>query len=535
MCIQCGDPSHIGDATDGSISSAAPATHLDPIAAGAQITRHGYHWGSALGSATGPITFGFRSSAPTYNSTSNERSTFSAFSAQEVAAAEYAMQMWAHLANISFSEVNPGGYTNSATILFGNYFSNTDNAQAFAYFPSSNNQNFSSAQGDVWLNIKYEHTTNLFAGSYDLNTILHEVGHALGLEHPGSYNAGPGQTITYGNSAQYIEDSRQYTVMSYFSASNTGANHVYNGQTIYASTPLLDDIAAIQGLYGANTSYAIGNTTYGFHSNADTAFQLASATQQVVFTIWDGGGNDTVDFSGYSTNQVIDLVPGTFSSVGALTLNVSIALGAIIENAIGGPGNDVIYGNSANNTIDGGSGTDTFVLTGTHLQYQATLNPNGSLTLVDTRSGAPDGTDTVTNIESFQFSDGTYTSDQLAHSQSVNNTNLFNFFYMYTDGTRYHGIVADDGSLGYHVGQQISGANGGYYYIYGNAGPTTQAAGTVTETGYIDSSNQVHAPIYASNTGQSLGVGLGNDHDYVYDANHNPHAFGSGGAYEYIV
>src|SRR4029079_1727 len=107
---------------------------------------------------------------------------------QEMAAAENVMRMWASLANITFSEVNPGGFTNSATILFGNYHSTTDNAHAFTYYPSSNNQSPASSQGDVWLNINYQHTTNLFAGSYDFLTLIHEVGHALGLEHPGNYN-----------------------------------------------------------------------------------------------------------------------------------------------------------------------------------------------------------------------------------------------------------------------------------------------------------------------------------------------------------
>ena len=83
-------------------------------------------------------------------------------------------------------------------------------------------------------------------GSYDYLAILHEIGHAIGLQHPGNYNAGPGQVITYANSAAYAEDSQQYSIMSYFGAGNTGANHVYNGSVVYASTPLLHDIAALQ-------------------------------------------------------------------------------------------------------------------------------------------------------------------------------------------------------------------------------------------------------------------------------------------------
>ena len=321
MCALCGNIFHFSGfeaGTEGPVTAAAPTTHLNPVQAGAQITRTNYHWGPSIGVPTGPITYGFRSSAPSYN-WNNEQATFTPFTAQEIAAAETAMRLWSNVAGITFTEVNPGSYTNSATILFGNYYSTTDGSQAYAYYPVSNNQSAASHEGDVWLNRYYENTTYLPFGSYDFLTIIHEIGHALGLAHPGDYNAGSGQPITYANSAQYVEDTRQYSVMSYFSAANTGANHVYNGQTIYASTLLMHDIAAVQRLYGVNTTHAATNTTYGFSSNADTPYRIFGSTQQVVFCIWDAGGTDTLNFSGYATNQIISLVAGTFSSVGALT------------------------------------------------------------------------------------------------------------------------------------------------------------------------------------------------------------------------
>jgi serralysin len=358
MCALCGNAFHVAETgTEGPVTAAAPTTHLDPVQAGAQITRANYHWGSTVGVATGPITYGFRASAPSYN-WYNEQATFTPFTAQEIAAAETAMRLWSNVAGITFSEVNPGSYTNSATILFGNYHSTTDGAQAYAYYPAYNNQSAASHEGDIWLNRAYQSTTSLPFGSYDFLTIVHEIGHALGLAHPGDYNAGSGQPITYTNSAQYVEDTRQYSVMSYFSAANTGANHVYNGQTVYASTPLMHDIAALQRLYGVNTTHAATNTTYGFSSNADTPYRISGSTQQVVFCIWDAGGIDTLNFSGYATNQVISLVAGTFSSVGALTSNVSIAYGAVIENAIGGAGHDTLYGNEIANELTGNAGND---------------------------------------------------------------------------------------------------------------------------------------------------------------------------------
>jgi serralysin len=94
-----------------------------------------------------------------------------------------------------------------------------------------------------------------------------------------------------------------------------------------------------------------GDTVYGFNSNAGSAYTISSATEQKVFCIWDAGGNDTLDLSGYSNNQVINLYDGNFCNAGALTSNISIALSVVIENAVGGSGNDVIYGNSANNVL----------------------------------------------------------------------------------------------------------------------------------------------------------------------------------------
>ena len=352
-----------------------PTISLDPTQAGVQITRDGFGWGP-IGSPAGPITYGFRSSSPGYETyyydalgrlhAEGLQTTFTQFNSTQIDAANLAIQLWGDVANISFSRVGsgdsgPSAYTNNATILFGNYSNGFDGAAAFSYYATQGQTASSDQAGDVWMNAYYGVNTSPAVGNYGFLTILHELGHgAIGLEHPGDYNAAPGVPITYANNAEYIEDTRQYTVMSYFEASNTGANHVYNGVTIYASTPLLDDIAAAQRLYGPNMTTRTGDTVYGFNSNADrSVFHLTNATDQVVFAVWDAGGNDTFDFSGYDDNQFINLNPGAFSDVGALTGNVAIALNVIIENAIGGGGNDVIVGNTADNMLSGGNGNDT--------------------------------------------------------------------------------------------------------------------------------------------------------------------------------
>ncbi|WP_196491995.1 M10 family metallopeptidase C-terminal domain-containing protein, partial [Pseudomonas fluorescens] len=136
-------------------------------------------------------------------------------------------------------------------------------------------------------------------------------------------------------------------------------NFSKGGVEAYASGPLIDDIAAIQKLYGANFNTRATDTTYGFNSNTGRDFLRATSNaDKLVFSVWDGGGNDTLDFSGFTQNQKINLTATSFSDVGGLVGNVSIAKGVTIENAFGGSGNDLIIGNQVANTIKGGAGND---------------------------------------------------------------------------------------------------------------------------------------------------------------------------------
>ena len=69
--------------------------------------------------------------------------------------------------------------------------------------------------------------------------------------------------------------------------------------------------------------------------------------------------SDTLDASGYSNAQTIDLTPGNWSSIGGYTNNIGIYLTTTIENANGGSGADTIIGNDANNSLYGNGGADT--------------------------------------------------------------------------------------------------------------------------------------------------------------------------------
>ena len=336
---------------------------------------------------------------------------------------EHSAKMWAH---------------NEIDILMANTL--TGPAQAWAFYPDSGPGAYKRVSSDVWIGAATDNRTDLFDGGYGLTTQVHELGHTLGLSHPGDYNFGDDNDgdgipdpITYDGDAFFFQDSRQYTTMSYFDSYETGSNWIdWNlMRFVYSSTPMVDDIWVIQQKYGAETTTRAGDTTYGFDSTSDvtnTVMKFVDGERMGIFSIWDASGNDTLNLSGYYTPSVIDLREGAYSSAGGLgaydpafvgadpstmtaadylafvnannaalglTLrtgaydlyfggragvnedvawsetvaqdwlmenNIGIAYNAIIENAVGGHGDDRINGNWATNSLTGGEGSDTFVI-----------------------------------------------------------------------------------------------------------------------------------------------------------------------------
>ncbi|MBP2314666.1 M10 family metallopeptidase C-terminal domain-containing protein [Azospirillum soli] len=275
-----------------------------------------------------------------------------------------ALKAWSDVSELTFTEV----MTASASDISVYWYLDPGNLSAQVVDFPGNTQEAGDIQLGTWMVPNNPYTWN--PGDYPYFTILHELGHALGLKHPhDAINGFP--------SADADIDFIQTSVMSYrsYPDGDTGGYTVPSGS--YPAKPMPNDIAAIQHLYGPNWATNSANTFYTFDPQAPI----------VLTTIWDGGGNDTYNFASYVTNLSIDLKPGAWSDLGSQYAAVDYMLvddevvptawfGAnianpylydndprsLIENATGGSGNDTLAGNHADNILTGNGGND--VLTG---------------------------------------------------------------------------------------------------------------------------------------------------------------------------
>jgi Ca2+-binding RTX toxin-like protein len=207
---------------------------------------------------------------------------------------------------------------------------------------------------DVWLSAS--RGANPEPGTLFFKTLLHEVGHALGLKHPHDDGyGGHNDAKLYGKEASY-----DATLMTQDSRSPASDDAM-------PISPMVYDVAAIQYLYGANRNYHAGNDAYMLDGKrsldgTDRTDNLAGKYKYVAETVWDGGGTDTLDASSYADGCVIDLREGTDYVTTVGKTQIWNAIGAEIENAKGGAGNDTLRGNNLDNLLAGGKGND--VLTG---------------------------------------------------------------------------------------------------------------------------------------------------------------------------
>lgn len=271
----------------------------------------------------------------------------------------------------------------------------------------------SPGQGFMAFNITadaHQAAAELGGGNDLFQTFIHEIGHTLGLGHP--HDTGGNTTAPFTDQFNMPAPYQaHYTIMSYTGAPNDDPNFTFGR----AVTPMAFDIAALQNMYGANTTTRTGNTTYKLLDPQSAPIDTNSsdgtiAVGRAYYGIWDAGtaDTDTIRYDG-NARVLIDLMSATltstpaaditemtnavagtaaFATLAALTKSeitnptftsggffssvldnagnrapggFSIANGVVIENATGGSGNDLLIGNSANNVLTGNSGNDTLL------------------------------------------------------------------------------------------------------------------------------------------------------------------------------
>ncbi len=406
-------------------------------------------------------TFSFPTSGSNYvGYTTGENTTgFAPFNAAQQASVRYGLALVASYSGLTFTEI-----TETDTTHATHRFAQTGLASvgsAYGNFPSS----FLGA-GDVWFGTTgqpFYSTPGM--GNWGFATILHEIGHTLGLKHGhSSYNNLDLSGDLYVDGPRYgtlsltpDRNGQPYSLMTY--QGGIGATQTFQGDGYnQPQTFMMYDIAALQYMYGANYGTNNSNTTYTFSTSTGEMFvngvgQGAPSSNRVFRTVWDGGGNDTYDLSNYWTNMTLNLEAGGWlvfdrdatrfqranneplsSTPNYAPGNVANALmyqnniASLIENAIGGSGNDEIYGNRVNNTLTGNSGNDLLVGAGGN---DTLIGGIGNDTLLGDFSavvstGVGSGTGLVThsygNISSSTAIDLTNTFSFASNADIVNST-----------------------------------------------------------------------------------------------------------------
>jgi hypothetical protein len=315
-------------------ANSVPTTGFFPDFGNDGALQNGVKWGGVKGTGV-VLTYSIPQDYAWFEQGYSEFAEWYELNAIEIAAVRSALAVWGSVANIAFVEVADGQFQVGEL-----RFAKSGNIDSFAhaYYPGG-----TPKSGDVWFKEGSWHDNPSAAipeGSYDYLTILHEIGHALGLEH--SFE-GSGRNLD----DRY--DGYAFTIMSY-SATPGGDNYA----SFYPTTPMYYDLVNIQGIYGRGR-HNHGDTTYTFRGD-----------QNYWETIDDSGGTDRIVHKG-TDRALIDLNIGHWSDLGrtivfndgSTTSTVMIGPRTMIENATGGSGRDRIIGNGKANALNGGAGKDT--------------------------------------------------------------------------------------------------------------------------------------------------------------------------------
>jgi len=243
-----------------------------------------------------------------------------------------AMDQWEKIANIKFIETTETDGVYTSIVQFELYDTSEKTIRKFDckldnpfykgnFFPTHNSINALAINGYYFNHCESIHSPR------SLKTSLHELGHALSLQH---YFESP--------SISAETNTTTYSIMNY-EIEREGHNQ------IYPISPMPVDMLALHHIFGANPHTHAGNTTYQLH-HLTTAYP----GYKTISSLYDAGGIDTFDASQVMQDAIfINLRPYSRSNLGTCYL----ALPDIqIENVIASHFNNTIILNSLDNIID---------------------------------------------------------------------------------------------------------------------------------------------------------------------------------------
>ena len=331
--------------------------------------------------------YSFPSTQPSYDTDLDNAKGWTAFTDTQIARTKQALELITNIFDFKFVESNNPSALNTFT------FANNIQSDSAAYAQLPSKYFFGS---DIFID-KSDGIDKFSDGTYGALTLIHEIGHALGLKHP---FAGKDNVTPYLPTA---ENKTLWTLMSYESSPD---------QYSFNFSPL--DIAALQYIYGPSTKARTGNDNYAISQNSYNF-------------IWDGVGIDTLDASALTQGATLYMTPGYWSFVGSARASTitsagqaTVNFGTVLENLIGsafadnlhgndvnnvingGAGNDQITGSGGNDNIDGGIGIDIAIFSGASKGYKISTEATSVLVTGD---AITDGIDTLLNIERIRFSD----------------------------------------------------------------------------------------------------------------------------------
>jgi len=358
-CHSCASKPLINSAKNSTIprTSSAVVGTLDAIPTNSiNGILSGNKWGFSWGNRTVSYSFTTNFSEATNGFSSSDRVYLSRVSEGVRRNVRQILGYISTFINVDFREGDNNNLEKGLIRVYNS--SNTFYAQAV--YPHVADSNLNATRGDISLSPSYDYagtssSNNGFQsgpGTYGYMTLIHEVGHSLGLKHPFD----PPQQLAAD------KDNTTNTLMT------------YNASGRSASTFMPYDIKALQSLYGAR-NYNNGNTDYQF-TRIDQynvgGISLVTSTNPTKITVWDSGGTDKFDFSALGDiagGYRLDLNPGgiltaksaynaTRYTVNRITYNTTtygtaIADTVLIENLVNSSSSDEIFLNEASNNISG--------------------------------------------------------------------------------------------------------------------------------------------------------------------------------------